>query len=189
MLFFTLCLKTKDNKILKLYDTVVEDRFILIQYEDSLVPNIIHINQNTSNEMHKSLLNKTVGDTVLVKIPVTGIPKKVIIRDVMNKFMALYKELHLEAANPLESDLPLTSFTKRISIIGIKARINNKKLHGCIKHSISKINAVYIIGNKILTSLPPLPTLCKIFATCSFSKGINIFIKLVYRRRSGSAII
>jgi hypothetical protein len=31
------------------------------------------------------------------------------------------------------------------------------------------------------------PALCKMIATCSFSKGINILLKLVYRRHSGSA--
>lgn len=110
MMFLQLAMRQPQNPILKKYETVKEDSFVLIRYEDTGEIKIIHIKENQINEMQKSLLDKKVGDKVFVKIPTFDMYKSIVILDIMNKYLALHYEIYHETDNPIDSNLPMTSF-------------------------------------------------------------------------------
>lgn len=110
MLFLSLCLQTSEQTVLKRYETVIEDCYVLIKYEETNEIKSVHIKKDTINEMQKALLGHKVNDKVVIKIPTCDLHKTVIIADIINNYLSLNYEIYHETDNPIDSNLPMTSF-------------------------------------------------------------------------------
>jgi len=110
MLFINLCVQKSDQTVLKKYETVIDDCYVQFKYEEKDEIKSVHIKSETINETQKSLLGHHVGDKVHIKIPACEIYKSIVIQDITNKHLALHYEIFHETDNPIDSNLPMTSF-------------------------------------------------------------------------------
>lgn len=106
LLFFELCNQC-EKTVFECYETVKADSYVEIKYEDKEEASIVYIEPEKENDLQQALSGHSMGETVLVKIPLCDHYRKVKILYVMNKYLALYKEIQSDALNPLETGSPM----------------------------------------------------------------------------------
>ncbi|EHP49892.1 hypothetical protein [Odoribacter laneus] len=106
LLFFELCNQC-EKTVFECFEIVKPDSYVEIKYEDREENSIVYINPNKESDLQKALSGHSMGETVLVKIPACDCYLKVEIVCTMNKYLALYKEIQLDAMHPLETGSPI----------------------------------------------------------------------------------
>lgn len=89
------------------FDTVNEDSFV--KYELDGKVDIIEIKNESRNLIVKELIGAKTGDKIKVKRPMSDVLDDVIVIRIMNKYLALFEDILLQAENP-HSGLPLQQF-------------------------------------------------------------------------------